>query len=117
MASADLRSNAVGHYEDLVTRELPPEYAISAASLPGQPLEVILDRARDNLVQGTICTSTVGAVVGAGYAVRLTDEATAHVDIVLPSEPSEEHWQTLRAIFGPPQDNPVKRPRPKGGSK
>lgn len=116
MASADLLNNAVAHHEDLVTRNLPPEFAISAASLPDQPLDVILDRARDALVQGSICTSTVGAVVGAGYEVRLTDEATAHVDIVLPTEPSEEHWQRLRSIFGPPQDNPVKRPRPKGGS-
>lgn len=113
MASGDLQSNADGHYEDLVTRNLPPEYAVSAASLPDQPLEVILDRARDQLVQGSICTSTVGAVREAGYAVRLTDEATAHVDIILPTPPSEQHWQILRSIFGPPQDNPVKRP--KGG--
>jgi hypothetical protein len=116
MASADLLRNAVSHYEDLIDRKLPPEYAISAASLPDQPLEVILDRARDTLVQGTICTSTVGAVVGVGYEVRLTDVATAHVDIILPTAPSEEHWHTLRSVFGPPQDNPVKRPRAKGGS-
>lgn len=113
MASRDLQTNADEHYEDLVTLNLPAEYAISAAGLPNQPLEVILDRARDALVQGSICTSTAGAVRAAGYGVRLTDEATAHVDIILPTPPSEQHWETLRSIFGPPQDNPVRRP--KGG--
>ena len=52
MASRDLLANAVGHYEDLVAKGLPGEYAISAASLPGEALEVILDRARDRAHPG-----------------------------------------------------------------
>jgi len=113
MKSHDLKANAESHYEDLVSRHLPGEYAISVASLSDQPLEVILARARDTLVQGSLCTSTVGAVLEAGYAVRLTDKATAHADIILPTPPSEDHWQRLRSCFSEPQENPVKRP--KGG--
>jgi hypothetical protein len=113
MLSPDLQANADEHYEDRVVQGLPPEYAISAAGLPDQPINVILDRARDALVHAVIRRTTVGALQEHGYTVRLTDEPTAHVDVVLPSPPSEAHWEALRSIFGPPFDNPVRRP--KGG--
>jgi hypothetical protein len=113
MFSPDLDAQALEHYEDLVQRNQAPEYALSAACLPGQPIEVILDKAREALGHSVIRTTTVGALRTHGYAVRLTDEATAHVDLVLPSPPSEDHWVALRAIFGPPEPNPVRRP--KGG--
>ncbi len=113
MLSPDLEAQAVEHYEDLLERHQPPEYALSAACLPGEPIEVILERAREALGHSVIRATTVGALRARGYAVRLTDEATAHVDLVLPSLPSEAHWVALRSIFGSPEANPVRRP--KGG--
>jgi len=109
MLSADLEANAIAHSEDRVAKGLTPEYALSTASLINQPLGVILDRARESLPHSVIRISTIGELLNAGYGVRLTDEATAHADLLLPSELSEELWERIRAAFGHEQLNPVRR--------
>jgi hypothetical protein len=109
MLSVDLESGAIAHYEDRVAKGLTPEYALSTASLINQPLDVILDRARESLPHSMMRTSTIGELLNAGYEIRLTDEATAHADLLLPSVPSEALWEALRAVFGPEQPNPVRR--------
>ena len=109
MMSSDLDAAAVAHYEDRIANGLLPEYAISTASLIAQQLEVILERAGDSLAHPVIRTTTVGALLNAGYDIRLTDEATAHADLLLPSAPSEQLWEALRAVFGPEEPNPVRR--------
>jgi hypothetical protein len=81
------------------------EYAFSVASYPGLTADELAHRAR--VANRQMCETTVGALRSHGYEVVLTDEPTAHADLLLPSGPSEDLWIGLRAIFSPPRPNPA----------
>jgi len=101
MQSIGLTVAVETHYEETHGRE----YALSVASYPGLTADDLARRA--HLANRQMCETTVGALRSHGYEVVLTEEATAHADLVLPSDPSEDLWIDLRAVFGPPRANPV----------
>lgn len=101
MQSIGLTVAVETHYQETGGRE----YAFSVASFPGLSADELAHRAR--VANRQMRETTVGALRADGYEVVLTDEPTAHADLVLPSAPSENHWTRLRAIFGPPRSNPA----------
>jgi hypothetical protein len=101
MKSVDLERAAFTHHKETQGRE----YAFSVASFPGLTADELVQRAA--FLHSVIRETTVGALRSNGYDVILTDEPSAHDDLVLPSDPSEEHWVRLRGIFGEPRPNPV----------
>jgi hypothetical protein len=98
MESTTMFTNAVDH-----SFEHPGEWAISVASAAGWTAHDLACAAPFRNRQMRV--STVAAVRSLGHDVIPSGKAP-HATLRLVEEPSEELWEALRGVFGPPEKNP-----------
>ena len=101
MEPRQLEINAYTHYDEHGT------YALSVCSLPTRDFDLVARVA--NLPNRQLRVSSVGRIRDAGYEVVRSEPPPAHADLILRGEPTDEDWETLRAVFDPPVPNPYPR--------
>lgn len=94
------------HFEDTGA------YGLSSWSIPGKTAaEVAEVVGTEALPHPKMRACTVGELRSAGFEVRPTPPPEAHVDIDLPGALTPGLHAALDDVFGPPEPNPVARPK------
>jgi hypothetical protein len=105
MESKQLRLNAEAHHIEKLAEDGSDEWALSVFSVPELEADEIAMGAPFPNKQMRI--TTVGVLRAAGYDVTPSPwEHPLHADLRFISEPTEDDFEALRAIFDPPRPNP-----------
>ncbi len=82
-------------------------YGLSLRCIPGMTAaEIARNTPSDKLPHPWIRSSTVGEIRASGYEIRATFEP-GHASLMFPGPPTDDDWETVESLFGPPQDNPA----------